>query len=70
MKRNIGGMLDYHALALLHRPTDADGLRAAAAEMAARGLKPRDIATHLALTELAVSALLQSPAIAFRQVQR
>jgi hypothetical protein len=46
----------------LHRPTDPAGLAAAARDLAATGLKPRDIASHLGLTETAVSQLLRNAA--------
>lgn len=48
----------WQMAATLHRPTDAAGMAAAARNLAATGLKPRDIATTLGLTEHAVSQLL------------
>jgi hypothetical protein len=45
----------WQMLATLHRPTDAEGLAAAARNLAATGLKPRDVATTLGLTEHAVT---------------
>ncbi len=56
----IGGALDWRALVDRdrHRPTDRATLRAAAAELAARGLTARDIACALRLTESAVRQLL------------
>jgi len=56
-----GGMLDARAYALLaqrHRPTDRDGQLIAARELARQGLKVRDIAAALAITELAARQLL------------
>lgn len=41
-----------------HRPTDPATIRAAAVELAARGLTPRDIASALRLSEDAVRELL------------
>ncbi len=48
---------DWRHLATLHKPTEAAGLAAAAHQLASTGLKPRDIATTLSLTEAAVVAL-------------
>jgi hypothetical protein len=60
MTRNIGGVLDYSRFAALeHRPTDQ---ATAARELARAGLKPRDIATTLGLSEGAVLTLLRTPA--------
>jgi len=44
---------------VFHRPADATGLRAAALELAGRGLRARDIATALRLSEPAVHELLE-----------
>ena len=41
-----------------HRPVDRAALRAAAVELAARGLTPRDIAAALRLSEAAVRGML------------
>jgi predicted transcriptional regulator len=49
-------------LATMHRPTDPAGISAAARNLAATGLKPRDIASALSLTEHAVSQLLRESA--------
>ena len=62
MKR-IGGALGLESLAALtgrdqHRPLDRDAMRIAVAELAARGLTPRDIAQALSLSEAAVRQLL------------
>ena len=60
-----GGVLDARAYALLanaHRPTDRDGQRIAARELARQGLKVRDIAAALAITELAARQLLTEAA--------
>lgn len=62
-RHSIGGTLDLEALGALygrdrHRPADAPTLRAAALEMARGGLTPRDIASSLGLTEMAVRQLL------------
>jgi len=46
----------------LHRPTDPAALRAAALELAGRGLTARDIAAALRLSEAAVRELLEVPA--------
>jgi len=54
-------------LATLHRPTDAEGLAAAARQLAATGLKPRDVATTLGLTEHAVTQLLRTAAASPQQ---
>jgi hypothetical protein len=48
-----------HLAATLNRPTDAAGITAAARDLAATGLTPRDIATTLGLTETAVYQLLR-----------
>lgn len=53
---------------LMHRPTDAAGITAAARDLAATGLKPRDIASALGLTEHAVSQLLSPPSKEIRNV--
>ena len=62
MKRiGIGGALDYAALTGgrdRHRPLDRAAMRIAVAELAARGLTPRDIAQALSLSEAAVRQLL------------
>jgi DNA-directed RNA polymerase specialized sigma24 family protein len=56
--------MDYSLLTdkarLLHRPTDADGLRAAAMELQAAGLTVTDIAQALGIGEGAVQQLLQA----------
>lgn len=49
--------LDLDLGATRHRPAERAVLRAAAVELAARGLTPRDIATALRLTEAAVRDL-------------
>ena len=41
----IGGSLDLDALRLLHRPRTAQAMRAAVAEMTARGMRAAEIAT-------------------------
>jgi hypothetical protein len=46
-RQNIPGVLDYRALANLHRPQSRAALAAAIREMHQRGLLPRDIAMHL-----------------------
>ncbi|HEX4025881.1 MAG TPA: hypothetical protein VHX52_14445 [Steroidobacteraceae bacterium] len=65
--RNIGGVLDLAALDLLsgrtrHRPSDTALLRAAAVELRARGLTPRDIGQSIGLSEDAARLLLQGGA--------
>ena len=47
----VDGALDLTARARQHRPADRRTLRCAAAELAGRGLTPRDIAAALGLTE-------------------
>jgi hypothetical protein len=47
-----------NAARLMHRPDDADGLRAAALELRRQGLRPADIASALGLSPLAVLQLL------------
>ena len=42
-----------------HRPADLEGLRAAAQELAARGLQPRDIGALLSIGERAAAELLR-----------
>jgi hypothetical protein len=44
MRRSIGGVLDYAALARLNRPRDNDAMRAAVHELASRGLGDYEIA--------------------------
>lgn len=45
----IGGALDYARLARLHKPADPAALAAEIQRQHAQGLKPRDIASHLAV---------------------
>jgi hypothetical protein len=52
----------WQMAATLHRPKDAAGMATAARNLAATGLKPRDIASTLGLTEHAVSQLLRDSA--------
>lgn len=59
MIRRISGQVDYRALAELHRPTDADGLRTAALELARSGLLAGDIAQALQISTEAARQLLQ-----------
>jgi hypothetical protein len=47
--------------AQLHRPSDRATLRAAAAELRQRGLRPRDVGQALGISEDAVRELLQLP---------
>lgn len=54
--KTIGGVLDYEVLAQRHRPTDQDGMRIAARALAAQGLRVRDIAASLKVSEPAVTA--------------
>lgn len=59
------GVLDARAYALLataHRPSDREGQLRAARELARQGLKVRDIAAALAITELAARQLLTEAA--------
>ena len=44
-----------------HRPDDHATVRAAAIELRARGLQPRDIAPALRISEAAVRAMLDPP---------
>ncbi len=53
---------DWRHLAVMHRPTNAAGIAAAARNLAATGLTPRDIATTLGLTEQVVLTLLRDTA--------
>jgi Flp pilus assembly protein TadD len=50
--------VDYFHRAQQHRPTDTETLRAAAVELAQRGLTPRDIGAALRLDPTAVRRLL------------
>ena len=54
----INASLDLTARARQHRPADRATLRAAARELASRGLTYRDVATALHLSERAVRDLL------------
>jgi hypothetical protein len=45
----IGGRLDYHLLAQLHRPADTASLARAARDLLAQGLTANDVAQHLRL---------------------
>lgn len=49
---------DYQRRATMHRPTNADGLRAAAIDLQRSGLRIADIAHVLQLGEHAVEQLL------------
>lgn len=59
----IGGQLHYDLLLdrarLVNRPSDPAGMRAAAIELRAQGLKPHDIGKALDISEAAVEQLLQ-----------
>ena len=55
MTAQVPGQLDWRALAATaHRPADAVTLAEAARRLAAHGLRPRDIAGPLGLSEAAV----------------
>lgn len=54
-----GAHADWALLATMNRPTDTEGLAAAARQLASTGLTPRDIASSLGLSEQAVSQLLR-----------
>jgi hypothetical protein len=58
---SIGGTLDYRRLADRHRPADEAGFAAAVRQLAAQGLRERDIAQHLKLDPGAVRRLLTTP---------
>jgi DNA-binding NarL/FixJ family response regulator len=63
-RSTIGGTLTPDALAALSgrdrfRPLDRETIRAAVSELAARGLKARDIAQSLSLSESSVRQLLE-----------
>ena len=63
-RNRAAAALDLDAVALdlgstRHRPADRAVLRAAAVELQARGLTPRDIAAALRLTDAAVRDLLE-----------
>ena len=45
----IGGRLDYHLLAQLHRPADTASLAKAARDLLEQGLTAHDVAQHLRL---------------------
>ena len=47
--QTIGGQLDYHKLAQLHRPTDTRSLAAEVLRLNREGLTPADIAQALRL---------------------
>lgn len=49
-RSRIGGVLDMHALAVLHRPRSAEAMRQAITDMAARGLGPYEIAQACEVT--------------------
>lgn len=51
--------VDHDHDAVAHRPAERRTLRAAAVELAARGLTPLDIAAALGLSEAAVRALAE-----------
>ena len=53
---------DWRQLAVMHRPTDPAGIAAAARQLAAIGLKHRDISITLGLSEGAVVTLLRNSA--------
>ena len=55
----VDGALDLTARARQHRPQDRRTLRAAARELASRGLTPTDIAAALRLSERAVRNLIE-----------
>ena len=58
MKHRIGGLLNHHAMALLHRPADPALLAREAHRLAACGHSVRDIAQALRLAPEQVAALL------------
>ena len=62
MTPNTETAADYGARATQHRPTDPAGIAAAARQLAAIGLKHRDIAGTLGLTPEAIFALLRNSA--------
>ena len=53
---------DWRQAAVMHRPTSAAGIAAAARDLAASGLLPRDIGNTLGITEQAVYQLLRDTA--------
>ncbi|MDA8350401.1 MAG: hypothetical protein M0038_16660 [Pseudomonadota bacterium] len=57
----VDGALDLTARARQHRPADRATLRAAARELASRGLTPIDIAAALGLSCAAVRNLIEVP---------
>jgi hypothetical protein len=63
-RTSIGGPLDWATLygRDQHRPTEPAAIGAAARELAASGLKVRDIADALRLSEGVVSTLLRDSA--------
>jgi hypothetical protein len=56
---SIGGILDYRALAELHRPTDEEAVAREARRLRQNGLTERDIGQALQLDPTAVRQLLQ-----------
>ncbi len=60
-RKTIGGTLDHHAMALLHRPVDPDDLAREAHRLVAAGLTILDVAAALRLTPGSVSSLLARP---------
>jgi hypothetical protein len=63
MSASTAAAIDLEALdlgATRHRPADRATLHAAALELRARGLTPRDIAAALRLTDAAVRDLLEA----------
>lgn len=70
-RRSIAGRLDYAALTRRdqHRPQTRDEMRAAVAELVARGLTARDIAQSLSLSETAVRQLLGETARTTQEIR-
>jgi hypothetical protein len=61
-RNSIGGQLDYHALANLHKPTDATRIAKEVRRLHAQGLTDRDISATLHLGLAAVTELLKAQA--------
>ncbi len=57
-RHRIGGTLDLHALAVLHRPDDPETLRREARHLLAIGLSVADAGRALGLTAQALADLL------------
>lgn len=64
MRNRIGGLMDHHAMACLHRPDDPEVLAREARPLADRGLTARDVAAALGLDAVQVTKFLQRQEVA------